>query len=372
MTRLEGALACALCAAVVSGCSPEDRSGSVDAWVWRLEPDTHEYALRRDRLDHLESLRGLQGEVFAFRARGRISFKALGGVRVEIDRGDPLELDYVDRGGAVVAADLASLYAMSAYRNLDRVATFFAAHGYQSPRLDAFVYPEIDSDVLGDMRTTITDNAAFASFADGFLLVPGETVTDQAFLLNEGVLAHEFGHSMLHHLRFTSAEEERSVIDALEKPVQRAYGAANEGMADLAGFVETGDPDYIAVSLAEGLTIDRDLAAPVTLTPEEVLALVTATDDEFDPHWQGSVMARAIYEAFPHAAAGYTEEDRARLADAVVQSHRDTALDPGFTLVSYPLQVARRLSPSERARACEVYRARFPPYAAQLENCEVL
>src|SRR5687768_13804536 len=83
----------ALLAAVSFGCQPEDLSGSVDAFVYRLDPATRSYALERDTVENLESLRSLRGRDLDVRAASELNLGIAGD---DIRRGDPFQLEWTE------------------------------------------------------------------------------------------------------------------------------------------------------------------------------------------------------------------------------------------------------------------------------------
>lgn len=78
------AAAVAACLALMAGCQPADRSGTVQARIFAFDPQTHTYGVRRVAVDHLSSLVRLQGRDFSVRSGSRL-YSGTGGL--EIDRG---------------------------------------------------------------------------------------------------------------------------------------------------------------------------------------------------------------------------------------------------------------------------------------------
>lgn len=349
------------------GCAPEDTSGTVMAYVFARDEATGQYALGRHPVDNLESLRELRGRDLDFRKGSELNQPTpLSGLQVV--RGSPFALEYTrEADGTIVPGDLHSLYALSLYRNLDRAATLLRAHGHVPLKpLDVFYYPRFDSVLTGDGRATFTDNAAYASQVPCFLLVPSFMLSDLPMLLNEGVVAHEYGHAVIHQELFGDAPEAPHAQDENWAVAHRHLDSLHEGVADLMGLVATGEPDYIRATF----DADRNLAEPRDYTFEDFEELLTGGDD-FDPHHHGSVMARAIYEVWPKDAEGQiTAEGRARLLDLTLTTLRELRFEqPTFSLASFPSLLVSHLSAEERATACPILRERLAPLSGYLTSC---
>jgi len=368
------ALCCVL--ATAAGCEPADLSGSVQAQVYRLDPATQEYGFAVAAVDHLDSLREVRGRDLVVRSGTELN-TTFGGDQVV--RGRPASLEYtLDGAGVVIPGDLHSLYVLSLYRNLDRTAALIRDHGFApAAPLDILYFPRMDSVLAGDGRSTFTDNAAYANVANGFLIVPSYLLGDLPMFLNEGVMAHEYGHAVIHQILFGPTTDSGS-YDA------HLY-SMHEGVADLFGFFETGDPDYIRPTA----DVDRDLAVPRSYTDADLAELLASTgglDDTLDPHVHGSTMARAIYELWPKGADGkISEPERMRLLDATVNALRGiqyvqlpqevdfASVGPEyFTLATFPNAMVAQLPAAGRPGACAVLRMRLAPLAGRLYNCEGL
>jgi len=352
--------ACLGAAALVCACGPEDSSGTVRAYVYQMDPATHAYALGIADVEHLESLRELRGRDIDVRRGAEFNMTLAG---IEVKRGSPFSLEYTVRDdGVVVPGDMHSFYALSMYRNFDRIASFMRGHRFvPAARLDVLYFPRIDNVLMGDQRSSLTDNAAFAFEARGFLIVPSFVLSDLPMFLNEGVMAHEYGHAIIHQLLFPSGVEPASDAHLL---------AMHEGVADLIGFAETGDPNYILPTA----DADRDLSVPRTYTSEEYSALLTSQNDvlpTWDPHADGSTMARAIYELWPKDAGGkIAETERLRMLDVVLAALGSITYQEGaFTLGTFPDALVAQLPPADQAAACAVLTSRLAPLSAALTNC---
>ncbi len=363
--RLAGA---ALLGMGLWGCAPTDVSGPVTAYVLARDEVTGEYTLGRHPVENLESLRELRGRDVDMRKGSELNVN-FGGI--DLERGSPFALEYSrEADGTVVPGDLHSLYALSLYRNLDRTASFLREHGHTPVRrLDVLYFPRLDNPVTGDGRSDFTDNAAYASLVPGFVMLPSLLLTDLPMLLNEGIIAHEFGHAVIHQELFGDAQEAPHEEDEAWAVAHRHLAGMHEGVADLIAWAETGDPD----SFRPTADIDRDLAEPRDFTAEDLAQLDSPEGDAFDPHHHGSLMARAVYELWPDKGAGarLSPEGRGRLVEAILGALRQVRFERvSFTLAAFPDAFVRQLRPEERPAACAVLRQRLAPLASHLTACE--
>jgi hypothetical protein len=349
------------------GCAPEDASGTVMAYVFAREPLDGTYALRREPVENLESLRELRGRDVDFRMESELNQVRLDG-ELTLVRGRPFALEYSrEADGTVVAGDLHSLYALSLYRNLDRTASLLRAHGHVPlKRLDLFYFPRFDNILTGDGRGLFTDNAAYLSLAPGFIIVPSFMLGDLPMPLNEGIMAHEYGHAVVHQELFGDAPSAPNLEEWPE--THRHLGAMHEGVADLIALIVTGDPDFFAPTTRD---VDRNLSEPRDYTEQDLSDLEGGTDD-YGPHAHGSIMARAVYELWPKDAQGrIPPTERARLLDATLGALRALRFEQDtFTLASFPDALVARMSLEERTNACAVLRTRLAPLASRLTSCE--
>ncbi len=363
--RLAGA---ALLGMGLWGCAPTDVSGPVTAYVLARDEVTGEYTLGRHPVENLESLRELRGRDVDMRKGSELNTN-FGGIDVE--RGSPFALEYSrEADGTVVPGDLHSLYALSLYRNLDRTAAFLREHGHTPVRrLDVLYFPRLDNPVTGDGRSDFTDNAAYTSLLPGFVMLPSLLLTDLPMLLNEGIVAHEFGHAVIHQELFGDVKEAPHETDEEWAVAHRHLSSMHEGVADLIAWAQTGDPD----SFRPTADIDRDLAEPADYTLADLSELDSRETTSYDPHRHGSLMARAIYELWPDKGeqGRLSPESRGRLVEAILGALRAQRFEQGsFTLASFPDAFVAQLRAEERPAACDVLRSRLAPLKARLTSCE--
>lgn len=367
-------------ALLLAACGPEDRSGTVRAHVYARDAQTGDYALRVADVEHLDSLRRLSGRDVVVRRGARLNVTLLG--ELEVDEGSDFALEYdFDDDGAVVPADLHSFHALSLYRNIDRVASHLRAHGHvPSERFRVLYMPRYDNPVLGDGRLTLTDNAAYLAQERAFLILPSFLLSELPMLLNEGVVAHEYGHAVVHQELFGEARAEPHADDPADewRVASRHLQCLHEGVADVIAFAVVGDPDFILPTV----DANRDMSRPRDLTLADVQEIEArpAPDDLFgttaqlDPHYQGSTLARTVYELWPKDDGdSISEAGRSRLLRLSLEALRSIRYVAGeFTLAAFLDALIAQLDADEKPAACAVALRRFAPLSDRLHACEEL
>lgn len=368
------ALLAAGATALLGGCGPADRSGSVLAWVYEGTTEApNDAALRVLPLENLESLNHLNGRDLDFRAGAGLR-QVIFSDDPPFDRGAALQLAWTaDAEGRVLALDEGSLYAMTAYRHLDRAASGLRGLGYvPAGKLDAYVFPFYDSDLLGDLRTSITDNAGYSEECRCFLLFPGFVFAGGLPLLaSSGVMAHEYGHSVVHQLAgqphgVDVDEDSSDEVRDEARLVQNHYYSMHEGVADLLALAVTGNArilDVIDASHGD----DRDMRIPRSATGEDRVAL-----EGEGPlvHFHGSTLARAVYEAWPRTGPELDAEERAALGRAVLATLPTLDVTVGFRLANFASQFVLQLPASARPEACATFALRLGALGTPVSACE--
>jgi hypothetical protein len=338
------------------GCGGPDAVGAVEARLYALQPDGG-YGYTTRRIHDVVSIAQLRSSHVVFRASSDLE---LGFSGTHLDRGQPFDLAFHLEDGVVVADDDRSLDALSAFANLNACATLFSRLGAVSgPPMDVLFHPRMDSLLLGDLRVSLTDNAAYAGVYDAFIIIPSFVLRALPLEDNLGVMCHEFGHSIMAHQAFGAGDGElASKLDS-----DHSYRAMEEGVADLFGYAATGAPNFIAPSVSQaGVIEDRDLSQPLTYSKDERRALVMASDDDFSPHHHGSYLARAIYEALPREPDGrISTETRWAMATALIQAIDSHPFNEQDSMARFANAYLKQLGDAERARACEVLTLRLDP-----------
>ncbi len=152
-------------------------------------------------------------------------------------------------GGEQVAVPLDEdgLLLYTFYANLAAARTAVEAHGIDTTAIFpmAAAWNPAVSPLL---EFAPADNAAYATGANVFMLLPDGDDRDVPVLANEGVIFHEFGHAILHLLMTHDPGAPPLVID----PAVESYywqASLHEGFADTLATLLLDDPRFIDASL---------------------------------------------------------------------------------------------------------------------------
>ncbi len=280
---------------LTTACSP---GGDVDVesskfLIYDLDEETGEYGLTRVQINSLRNVTAADGEIAYLRGGGQLKQSTEEPTSREeweglltIEESISPQIEYtVDDDGTVIPWDFDSAMMLTVYHHFERAHEYFDAIplgdslrgelgdevGDLVGRIPVYYYPTLN--LLGLPIPLFTDNAAYAFTLDAFIVPPRRELVDAVpIYANRGVITHEFTHAVFNRLVYEDERvpdpvfEEWSRTDSLGLPAdQQAFTAYNElngldeGIADIFGALDTGDPNYIAASISEEL-IDRDLA----------------------------------------------------------------------------------------------------------------
>ncbi len=338
------------------GCGGVDAVGAVEARVIAPLPDGG-YGYTTRRIHDVVSVAHLRSAHVDFRASSGLE-QGLSGTHLE--RGQPFDLAFHLEDAVAVADDDRSLDALSAFANLNACADLFARLGAASgPPMDVLFHPRMDSALLGDLRMSLIDNAAYAGSYDAFIIIPSFVLRAVPLEENLGVMCHEFGHSIMAHQAFGAGDGDL----ASKLQTNHAFLAMEEGVADLFGYAATGDPNFIAPSVSQaGVREGRDLSQPLTYTKDEYSALWNTPDVDFDPHHSGSYLARAVYEALPREPDGrISTETRWAMATALIHAIDSHPFNDRDSMARFANAYLKQLGDADRPHACEVLKLRLEP-----------
>jgi hypothetical protein len=347
--------------------------------VFGQNPEGRRYELFDARLETLEDLAELRGRTVRMRGGTTIVADALVAVAdpksadvLRAEGGGPVAAAFSLRDGVYHAQDFDSLNQASAYWALERSRRVFVALGVPDEALEplsAYYHPRFQAFTkLLPTFWLLTDNAAYAPTFDGFLIVPHLVVQGIPFSTNLGIMAHEYGHKVLHRL-----VERDAAVPAWRRtdwPASRAnqYRGMDEGLSDYFGALASSDANFMAASLHDlpEIAAERDMRVARVLTEAQANALLSdATEDAsgnpivVDPHDLGATFAAALWEL------GERLGDPARLGRELValevQLGELLAQDPryDFSLLGVADLLALRLTGAERDTWCELVHARF-------------
>jgi hypothetical protein len=340
--------ALALAAVLLCSCSTRD-SGPATVRVFGLDPRTNSYGYFDARLETLDDLGEMRGA--AARLVGGATLVQTGGVD-GVRGGSSPSCWFVESNGVQLPTDFDSLAMASAYHGLERARAFFSGLGAPPEALTAvevLYSPRFDAGLgLIPQFWEFTDNAAYVSSYDGFLLVPHVLIQGVPFFTNQGVLAHEYGHRVFQALVLAGTDD--PLID------NGALQGLNEGLSDVFGGTITADPDYIAPSMGDATiareVIDRDMSVPRVYTDAD--ANLT------DPHELGAYVAALLWQQ------GTDLGDRGLVAQAVIEAERRmgnalraTPLTREFSLLDFFAHYGAALPDDARPGFCTLLHARF-------------
>jgi len=247
-----------------SACAPD--AGVVEMAVLQWNPDRGVYELREAQITTLEDVTALRGAAATPIGNAEIVVEGRRLANVSTEKqfrdavlehpGGPVEAQFIDSGGVLYPADFHSLNLATAYFNFEQARAYAIERGMSPDTLRgiAFYYfPDVR--VFSRNSGRQVDNAAWFPLLRSFLLYPFDKAQDVPLAMNQGVVAHEYGHGLFHaeilggawipdyvNAWCTSAgcSDERGIrmLDILE-----------EGFADAWAVGVSGDPRFTRHSL---------------------------------------------------------------------------------------------------------------------------
>ena len=227
------------------GCSPL-AADHVMAWV---RDDDGGYHVGVRALPELYDPVHMAGDLGTIRHGGRIltgkdgSGRYTGGMGMIVHA----TTDRIDGVDVAVPLDEDGLLLYSFYANLAAVRAAVEAQGVDVEP----VFPMAGAwnpAVSPLFELAPADNAAYATGANVFMLLPDGGDRDVPLLANEGVIFHEFGHAVFHLLTSGSPESPPLVHDAASEAFYW-QSSLHEGFADTLATLLLDDPAFIDVSI---------------------------------------------------------------------------------------------------------------------------
>lgn len=273
------------------GCSPL-AAEHVMAWV---RGDDGSYRVGVRALPELSDPVHMIGELGTIRHGGRILSESdgtgsyTGGIGLTVHA----TLDRIDGLDVAVPLDEDGLLLYSFYANLAAVRDAVEAHGIDV----APVFPMAGAwnpAVSPLFELAPADNAAYATGANVFMLLPDGGNRDVPLLANEGVIFHEFGHAVFHLLTSGSPESPPLVND----PAAEAFywqSSLHEGFADTLATLLLDDPAFIDVSIP---LPDRHVDDDHAVADSDMLPATRAASGALldDPYPLGTVYASFAWD----------------------------------------------------------------------------
>ncbi|RMG19329.1 MAG: hypothetical protein D6729_05600 [Deltaproteobacteria bacterium] len=360
---------------LLAACEPLDMSGEVPAWVVDRD-DSGEYALVKRTLV-VDSFRDLTGPTIRSVARAKIEVASDGSQLLFLD-GSPLGLRYSRAGDAWAAEDYDGLILLSFYHHATQVHAYFRDLGLGTTTTDlgplpAHYLPQMEA-LLGLRIPLITDNAAFLEAPPSFLVFRELLLDEIPLPANAGVVAHEFGHAVFHHLAVASYGAERVDQLGFDDASFNFIRSVNEGLSDVHGAAFTRDPKFIVPSVSK-LEERRDVSRFREYTQELEDAALGTAPDEYDPYPLGDVLANTFW-AFRGRLVerGMSEEEAIRrMAEVAFEATRVTDLTrlDHFEIATFMDTAAQVITdPQEHGLYCEEVAARFGRVMERIPGCQ--
>ncbi|MFH1466962.1 MAG: hypothetical protein ABIO70_21445 [Pseudomonadota bacterium] len=277
---------------LLAACAPPQ----ADRFLAWQRADDGTYTVAPRDLGALTDLSAVSGDLGAVRQGGRVTFDDDGGMTHRGSRA--LHVGYGVQGSTAVPLDADGLLLWSFYAHLEDIARELPEHG-----LDPEVFFPVGTawtPVIPDVMLELLPlkNAAYATGGHFFILLADLADKDVPLAANAGIVRHEFGHAIFHHLT-CGAPLAAPPFDAAD---QRAgslyYSSLHEGFADSFAGLTLDDPAFLAASLdLEERRLDGDQTLEGVELPEEFIA---TSDEEllaiYDPYALGSVIAAAAWD----------------------------------------------------------------------------
>jgi hypothetical protein len=162
--------------------------------------------------------------------------------------GGPVNVSYIDKDGTLVPADFHSLNIATTYYNLERSYDFF--NRIETLRADQAGTPKVYYWVdFSDEGVPFLDNAAWADWLQGFLIVPYDQLDLIPLSINGGVLGHEYGHFVFNYRVFGKSPFPKIpgswASDSGATPAANLLDALEEGASDTFGTGITCDDSFL-------------------------------------------------------------------------------------------------------------------------------
>jgi len=412
-SRSHGTLALAL---ILVACDATPPTQLRVVWL----DDDHQHRLRDVPIPAGTDLERLTSDAIRFRGGGRVvvdglRFQKLAGSTVSADQlralarddmGTAVRLRFTREGDVAVPDDYDSLLMASAYFGLDRALAFLSASDWTLATRSTFEVCYrcgLYIDVGTVLPYLVSDNAAYAPFADLFALVPELLLSEIPIAADAAMLTHESSHRVFHFQVYQGAalgELLRQFVQQTELSTDewRSHNllkALDEGSADFLAAAFARDPSFAAAGLGS-LALDRDLTGARAQDERYDAAFAEAArknldvsvrsdgghdvgSGSWDPYHLGTIWAGALWRMGDRAAADAVRPDidvewlRDQLAPALIAAEGDLGLalsrrfEFDFESILEPL--LERLPDAERSAACARLAITFSDVLDRVEAC---
>lgn len=265
--RCKRFLAIPLVAAFLLSCAPDGDPVRMAVLQW--EPSAGSYDLRVVEVRTLEDVTALRGEAARpiGSAKIRLDPLRLEGVETEAqfrkaalaEPGGDVEAQFLEVDGVLYPSDFHSLSLATAYYNFEVSRAYALARGMPADRLRGvtfYYFPEL---TINPLKGQAADNAAWFPPLRSFILFPFHELQGIPLAVNQGVIAHEYGHGIFNAL----VHDESWLPDYSERWLSGGnvmIASLDEGFADAWAMGVTGDLDFVERSIDETEARLRDVA----------------------------------------------------------------------------------------------------------------
>lgn len=209
--------------------------------------------------------------------------------------GSPLHVGFSTEDGVAVPADSDGLALFTFYAHLAAARAAVQAEGVD---IDA-IFPMAGAwNAAADwsLEFSPSDNAAYASGANVFLLLPDGGQREVPLLANQGVIFHEFGHAVF-HLLTAGDPYGPPVVEELGSTAANWQASLHEFFADASATLLLDDARFLDVSLEmPERHVDADASYSADLDP----AAFAGDDSDllgfYDPYPLGTVYASVAWD----------------------------------------------------------------------------
>lgn len=309
------------------------------------------------------------------------------------DPGSDVEAQFIESGGVLYPSDFHSLSLATAYYHFETARTYALARGMSRDSLREvpfYYFPKVTDD---PSRGWWADNAGWSPVLRSFLVYPFDEFQDIPLAVNQGVIAHEYGHGI-----FNAEVHGGSWLPSYAErwgPLTAGaimMNSIEEGFADAWALGVSGDLGYVERSLGPVEALARD----PTFDPKrhcysqasfeaEIAEKRKLSLSEREAHWSGrkyrigTMWASALVRAGEQPGTDYD-----RVMDALFASYRAvgdkslarlTASDRdgetfgNFAAIGSAIIAGAPDDPTRRA-LCQVLMGRFSIPAAELGACD--
>jgi hypothetical protein len=357
--------------AVLAGCLAPDISGTHDAIVVARGPDgTYGLHAREVTADDLVAL---DGESVRFVSRPTLTIDP-DLLTIDVDGDEGMHVTYADQDGALLATDYLGLIGVTAYHHLSAAHAYFRGLGLGAATDDiaqqrVFFLPKLR--VAGGGGGTANDNIAFIPLESAFLVLAEKQLDAVPLAANEGVVAHEFSHSVLHHRFADGSNRPPNETFGWDSTSANYWASLHEGLADVHGAGITGEPNFILPSAGPEFGINRDVSSPDHILTDALL-LDVESSFSYDPYPLGSVLAATLWSYRDALIARGDDRDAALAQMSQLAFDAMDALAPdaaGFHVADY-LSAGAAVAPAgDVALWCGAVDEHFALVSAMVVGC---